>query len=225
MSAALRRSAVLLWVLALPAVALGFYRPFAGGGQRAATLPGALSGWRWLGEQDPRRLTPDNLRQLGTDDAVYRTYVADPPRAAAAAEPVIFTAVFHAANWKSVHPPQLCLEGSGMALVEDGEADLEIDRRVVRAGRLVAVTEVDQGPYPQGSRYVSYYVYGGVEMLTGSYGDFVWHHLPRALFRRSTEGFLLRAETFAVDEPLEAAERRCRSFLAEMIPAAREVLR
>jgi len=218
----LARSAWALWLLAGPLLWLGLYRPFASDGARAAQLPAAVPGWTWLGAADPRGITAAHLRQLGTDDAVYRTYVSTAP----GTEPVIFTAVFHSANWKSVHPPQICLQGSGMTVAEDGSLSMaRSDGTTAAAGRILATLDGPQGPYPEGSRYLSYYVYGGVDMLTASYRTFFLHHLPRALFRQSTDGFLLRVETFVGSDGLAAAEERCRSFMDAILPAAQESLR
>jgi hypothetical protein len=138
---------------------------------------------------------------------------------------VFLVAVFHEENWKSVHPPRICIEGSDMAIREEGQVALTGETGT--AGRILAysrTTKLD---------YLSLYVYGAPGLRTATYfswspwlTSFFWYHAPRALLRRGTPGFLVRVETFAEGEGgMAAAEQRCRDFLTKILPAAEALVR
>jgi len=201
-------SSVLLWLLAPPLAYLSWHRPFTASVGRAERMPLRIDGFE-LSETEA--LTPRERQLLGTDDAVARTYRdSDGDR-------VFVVAVFHQHNWKSVHPPHLCLRGSDMRLEVDGLTEpLPIEGgEAVRAGRIVARDRGTDRPY------LSLFAYVARDLRTGSYADFVWHHLPRAVLRRSAPGFLLRVEAW-LDEG--NAEARCRAFLTGAVPALERLL-
>lgn len=201
-------SGVVLWLAAPVLAFLGFYRPFTTSVGRAARIPARIGDFA-LAQVD--QLTPREHELLGTDDATSRTY-----RDAAGHE-VYVVAVFHQHNWKSVHPPHLCLRGSDMTIEFDGETEpLSVAGGAdVRAGRIVTRSRGSGWPY------LSLYVYGAGDLRTGSYADFVWHHLPRAVLRRTSPGFLLRVEGWADDGDAEA---RCRTFLRAALPVLESLL-
>ena len=127
-------------------------------------------------------------------------------------------AVFHGSNWKSVHPPHVCLEASDIELLEDSDIALGDDDSA-HAGRILGRSRADGRPY------LTLYVYGARDLCTGSYRDFFLHHAPRALFRASNDGFLLRVDTYADgDGGVVAAERRCRALLAALLREAKGLL-
>lgn len=207
-----------LWALALPLLLLSWYRPGISAVDRAARLPHELAGYRLAPrtaeeEEHFRRDLPRWTELLGTADFLYGAYV----RADGAS--IQLTAVFHDANWKSVHPPRICIEGSNM--------EIEIDDLVTAPwldgggtlSRIVAWGRADR------RLHLTYSVFGTADWASGDYGDFTWHHAPRALLRRPQSGFLLRVETTVEPgEPADAAPKRCDAFLRELVPAARRLL-
>jgi hypothetical protein len=213
------RPAVVLWTLAPLLLALSLYRPGGAARTRAEALPAAVAGYtvveRSAAEEARFQANLPRWRELlGTGDFVWRRY-----RAADGAL-VNLVALFHDTNWKSVHPPRICIEGSDM--------DIEVDDLVpapwlaadVAASRIVARARQD------GWRYVTLSMFGTADWLSGDYWDFTWHHLPRALLRANMSGFLLRVESpIQRGEDAAAAEARCRAFLTALVPMAREQLR
>lgn len=215
----LATAGTVLWLAALPLLGLSLYRPGGSSKARAEALPETLAGYtvvpRDAAEEARFQQNLPRWRELlGTGDFVWRRY-----RDAAGAM-VNLVALFHDTNWKSVHPPRICIEGSGM--------DIEVDDLVpagelaagANASRIVARSRTD------GWRYVTLSVFGTADWLSGDYWEFTWHHLPRALVRANLSGFLLRVESpVRPDEDTAAAEARCRQFLRALLPAAREPLR
>lgn len=208
MSPALRRSGWVLWATAPLLALLSFYRPASSGG-RAPDLPDELGQWRVEREH---LLTDRDHTLLGTDDVAWRTYEGID------GEPVFMVAVFHDSNWKSIHPPHICLEGSNMDVVRDDRQTLDLNGREQEMGRLLCQSR-DRGMY-----YLSYYVFGTGEFTSSSYQGFFLHHLPRAVVRASNSGFLMRVETWVGEGGEEAARRRCEAFLADFLPAAEALL-
>jgi hypothetical protein len=188
---------------------LSVYRPYAESRGRAAALPETVGPFRQV---DSFPMTPRMHQLLGTDDACWRSYTEGD------GDLLYVVALFHGNNWKSVHPPHICLLGSDMDMVADGATALD-ERGDEQVGRIVTRTRSG------GRIYLSLYAYGGRDLCTGSYWRFFAHHVPRALFRASNDGFLLRVETFA-DGPggLPAAEARCRMLLVQLLDRARRLL-
>lgn len=207
---ALRRSTWLLWLSAPLLLGLSLYRPFTPSAGRAAKLPVAFGTWERRAEH---YLSAVDFAQLGTDDACWRTYVGED------GVEIYVTAVFHDSNWKSVHPPQICLEGSNMEIVRDDRDEIP------RAGGTVEVGRLFCSALDQRGDYLSLYVYGSEEFSTYSYWTFFFHHLPRAVLRSSNSGFLLRVETWIGDGTEESARQRCADFLSELLPAAQSLVR
>ncbi|MBL9078723.1 MAG: exosortase/archaeosortase family protein [Planctomycetes bacterium] len=213
----LRWAALGLWCAAVPLGGLAAFRPAAVGGARAEQLPAWLAGHVLVprseaAEQRFRQNLPRYRELLGTDDFVWRHYRGEDGRWLSA------VALFHDTNWKSVHPPRICIEGSNM--------DIEADTVEPAAwlGDGASVSRIVARRRDTGRRFVTLSVFGTRDWLSGSYSEFTWHHLPLALLRRNQSGFLLRIEA-ALGDDAAAAERSCREFLAALVPAAREVLR
>ena len=205
------RSAIVLWIAAPVLLALGLVRPPVGSQSRSLQLPASVAGHELVREN---RLTEREYDLLGTRDVVWRTYRGDDGRK------VFSIAVFHEANWKSVHPPHICLRGSDMVLRADRRHRTAIDGRDLEVGEIVAFSNSAR------REYLSWFVYGAPEFSTPSYAGFVWRHLPRAVLRQSDPGFLLRVETWIDgDDGLERARERCRRFLRVVLPAAEAALR
>jgi hypothetical protein len=214
----LRGIALALWLIAGPLLGLGLYRPDFEGGQRAERLPLQVAGYglveRSAAAQELfERSLPRWRELLGTPDFVWRRY-RDP-----AGGWITLVALFHDANWKSVHPPQICIRGSNMEIeVDDSVPVPELGGR--EAGRIVARER------SEGRLWVTLSLFGTSDWESGSYSAFVWHHLPRALLRQTESGFLLRVESMVGSgEDVAAAQARCARVLADILPAARKLLR
>lgn len=214
----LRPVGIALWAIAVPLLWLSLYRPYTDSKGRAETLPERIGAFSLLARHP---LGADYHRLLGTDDATWRTY--ESPEG----EHVFVVALFHASNWKSVHPPHICLAGSDMDQLDEREIELAAAPgdgapgigETARAGRLLLRRRGDGRPY------LSLFVYGDRSLCTGSYATFFLHHAPRALVRSSNDGFLLRVEAWTDGEGgLEGAEARCRQLLSGLIAAARSRL-
>ncbi len=206
----LGRSAWVLWVSAPLLLGLSLYRPFTQSTGRAAQLPVVFGTWERTTEH---HLSERDFFALGTDDACWRTYEGEDGKE------IYLTAVFHDSNWKSVHPPQICLEGSNMEIVRDDQDEIAQEGGTVEVGRLFCSALDQRGDY------LSLYVYGSEEFSTHSYWSFFFHHLPRAVLRSSNSGFLLRVETWIGDGTEESARQRCADFLSELLPAAQSLVR
>ncbi|MEY4672592.1 MAG: hypothetical protein RL148_376 [Planctomycetota bacterium] len=200
----------LLAVLAMPLLLLSLHRPFAESQPRAGGLPDAFGPFVL---REAREIDPSFQSLLGTKDAAWRVYgEKDGP-------PVFVVAVFHESNWKSVHPPHICLEGGDMEIGSDRQVELLVDGSPSRVGLIVA--------HPRGGarEYVSVHAFVSRELTTGSYLDFFLHHAPRALFRHSNAGALLRVETYVEPgEDVKAARQRCGELLGRMLPVVKGML-
>lgn len=204
-----RRAGWWPWLACAPLLFLSLYRPEAPPTQRAANLPTVADEFV---QERAYPMTERFFQLLGTRDATWRSYEG------AEGIPLYVVAVFHGNNWKSVHPPHVCLQGSDMDVVEDGETMLGADGdqqigRILLRGR------------SNGRQYLSLYAYAARGLCTGSYRSFFLHHAPRALFRASNDGFLLRVESYADGAGgVAAAERRCRDLLSALLRAGLEQL-
>ena len=211
--------AVALWLLAAPLLWLATHRPYAGAADRAERLPSDVAGYRLVPrsaeeEAQFRRNLPRWRELLGTDDFVWRRYDDAEGRA------LWVVALFHDSNWKSVHPPRICIEGSNMDILRDEEAAFEEMGSGATVGRIVARSRAD------GTEYVTMSLYGAADWSAGGYWDFVSHHLPRALVRAPMSGFLLRVESAVrPGEPVGAAEARARGLLRALASKAQEAVR
>jgi exosortase len=217
---------LVVWIMG-PLLAIGsFYRPFTPSRALAVQLPERVAGYDAI---ETYRLTPRHQQLLGTDDAVWRRYRPRDPldeKAGAtsdASSDVFLVGVFHGTNWKSVHPPQLCLRGTNMTLLDDtiwsGRPDA--DDELVEFGYIRAVSnDASFG----GRNYVSLYAFGGGDWRSASYATFLARHALRATIRASTDGFLLRVETWQRDdESLDDATLRCARLLDALVQDSRKL--
>lgn len=207
----LRWSLVVLWCASPLLLWLSVYRPFTESAGRAQGLPQRLGGFVLVEDRD---VTARHAELLGTDDAVWRVY-----RELETDAYVFLVAVFHQENWKSVHPPHICLEGTDMAIQRDDTFEVEFASGArQRVGRIVAHHR------PLQTDYLSLYLYGAGDLTTPSYAEFVMHHAPAALLRRPIRGFLLRVETYVDAERPAAAQGVAERFLGALLPAAEAAL-
>jgi exosortase len=215
----LARQGVLLWALALPLLLLSLYRPHGGDRQRAQHLPEEFAGWTRIERTEReqaefQKALPRWIELLGTPDFTWQRYRD------AQGFRIHLVALFHDTNWKSVHAPRICIEGSNM--------DIELDDLVPapELGTGVTVSRIVARSREDGWRYLTLSVFGTRDWASGSYAEFSWHHMPLALLRRNESGFLLRTETpMPKGEAVEVAQRRCVEFLSALLPKARELLR
>jgi EpsI family protein len=203
-----RGPAILLWAVAPIVCFLQFYRPADVGGSRAAAIPVAVGAWR---RERTHELTERTYALLGTRDVLWANY------ADASGDVVTLTAVFHAENWKSVHPPDVCIMGSGYVI----ESSAVEQVRVAGDGEVEVGTIAASG---DGGRLWSFYVFGTRGFTTPSYLSFFLHHVPAALLRSATEGFLLRVECLERGGGASAARERCARFMGEVLPVVQEAM-
>ena len=222
-SNSLRGPAIACWVLAGPLLWLSCYRPFGDLDGRAEQIPAMIADYQ-LESRNPKQQVafeqalPRWRELLGTDDFVWRRYRS------ANKHVINLVALFHDTNWKSVHPPRICIEGSNMVIEQDDFVDAdwlldEADGRPV-VSRIVAKRRSD------GWRFVTLSMFGTKSWASGDYWDFTMHHLPRALLRQNESGFLLRVESpIYSGEDVAHAQERCREFLKQLMPSARKLVR
>ena len=213
------RIGFVLWLLAVPLLALSVYRPGGSDRARAERLPDAVAGWQRIQRTEPEQAAftkalPRWIELLGTADFTWRRFRhADGSR-------IHLVALFHDTNWKSVHAPRICIEGSDMDIEQDDLQPAPWLGAAGTVGRIVARSRTD------GWRYLTLSVFGTRDWSSGSYAEFSWHHMPLALLRRNESGFLLRVETpIRKGESVAVAEQRCAAFLQDLVPMAREQLR
>ena len=217
--ARVRGIACTLWLVAPLLLLLSMYRPGGAATQRAERLPHQLAGYTLVPRTEAQEATfqaalPRWRELLGTGDFVWRSYRSPDDHY------LHLVALFHDTNWKSVHPPRICIEGSDMDIELDDLQPVPGLGDGVRASRIVARARAD------GRRFVTLSVFGTADWLSGDYWDFTWHHLPRAVVRANLSGFLLRVESPLRDgDTAASAAARAERFLAALVPIAREVLR
>ena len=213
------RSTATLWLVCGPLLWLSLARPYGGDNHRAERLPAALAGFTLqprdaAEERSFQQSLPRWRELLGTDDFVYRRYRDDEQRF------INLVAVFHDANWKSVHPPRICIEGSNMAILEDELVEVAWMPAGARLGRITAQSR------GYSTSFVTLSVFGTSDWVSGDYWEFFWHHLPRAILRANESGFLLRVESpVRPGESADDAAGRCEEFLRSLLPSAQELLR
>lgn len=222
---ALRKPAVILWLLAVPLFWLSDYRPLGERFDRAKQLPETIAGFQLEARTATAQIAfkqslPRYRELLGTSDFVWRRYRNQDKHL------INLVALFHDTNWKSVHPPRICIEGSNMTIERDDMVDASwlaaspSDADGILASRIVAKSRASNW------RYVTLSVFGTQNWASGDYAEFTWHHLPLALVRQNESGFLLRVESpIYSGEDIATAEARCREFLKDLMPAARKLLR
>ncbi len=203
------KSGFVLWLCAPFLLWLSLYRPVPEFADRAQKLPMTVGEYSVVGDWE---ITESDVGLLGTSDVTWRHYADSSGRR------FNVVVVFHEENWKSLHPPHICLEGSDMTIIEDGSADFELQGRKIPAGRVV--TEIAGGK----GQYLSMFVFVARDFITDSWRSFVLHHAPLALFRRSTSGFLLRVETWVGDDGAEVAQARCCDLMGKLLPIAEDLI-
>lgn len=213
--------AIVLWLLAGPLLWLSYYRPFGDRDDRAVQLPATIAGYRMQPRTEEKLVEfeqrlPRYRELLGTNDFVWHRYRNDKGFL------VSLVALFHDTNWKSVHPPRICIEGSDMTI----ERDELVAAPWLGLGEHVVVSRIVAQSRANHWRYVTLSVFGTDGWASGDYWNFTMHHLPLAFLRQNESGFLLRVESPIYEgEDAAVAEQRCREFLSEALPMSRELVR
>ena len=208
----LTKSAVALWVLAPLLLFLSSVRPTFTRSDRAAQVPRQIGPFSLKLE---REITPNIERLLGTRDVAWWEFDDQ------AGNVIYLTAVFHDSNWKSLHPPHICIRGSGFNISVDEDFRLDLgEGRETTVGRLLA--NVQNQP---DRNYVSFYAFVGQDFITPSYAGFYLEHAIPALFRQATPGFLVRVEAFVGEDGLEATQDRCLDMFRRFLPVGEGLIR
>jgi exosortase len=214
---------LVLWILAGPLLWLSLYRPFADRDGRAVQIPETVAGYAWEVRTDEQQADfqvalPRWRELLGTSDFVWRRY-RDPNK-----HLINLVALYHDTNWKSVHPPRICIEGSDMAIEQDDLVAAPWLAPAADASDLV-VSRIVARRRSNTWRFLTLSVFGTKSWVSGDYWDFTLHHLPLALLRQNESGFLLRVESPIYSGEQESdAELRCREFLQHLLPEAKRLL-
>lgn len=208
----LRKSSAFLWLLAPLLLLLSSVRPTSTRSDRAVRVPKQFGAFTL---KDERKITSNIERLLGTRDVVWREY------SDSADNSIFLTAVFHDSNWKSLHPPHICIRGSGFNINvdEDHQVDLGSGSGTATIGRLLATL----ANHP-GRDYVSLYAFVGQDFITPSYFWFYAEHAVPALFRQATPGFLVRIEAFVGKDGPVATEARCLDMFRRFIPVGKNLI-
>ena len=204
-------SAVILWVLAPLLLTLSSVRPVSVRSDRAAQVPKQLGRY---GLKNQRTITPNIERLLGTRDVAWWEY-ADPE-----GNVIYLTAVFHDQNWKSLHPPHICIRGSGFDINVDENYEVDLGGNSETIGRLLATVQGSPG-----RDYVSLYAFVGQDFITPSYSGFYLEHAFPALFRQATPGFLMRIEAFVGKDGAVATEARCLEMFRLFLPVGQNLIK
>ncbi len=204
------KSVLFLCCLAPMLLWLSMTRPIETKGQRAKSVPERIGDYQ---RTDSYPITPNIVRLLGTSDVSWASY------ANSAQEKVQLTVVFHDQNWKSLHPPHLCIRGSDFDIQNTSSVKLSLANEELDVGRIQASNR----QYKNDCLFL--YAFVGQDFVTDSYPTFYLNHAPRSLFRQSTPGFLVRVDSWALDKDLAAAQKRCETMLVDFLQIGRELIR
>jgi hypothetical protein len=207
-----RKSSIVLWLVAVPLLALSVIRPPNLRNDRAARFPTKLAGYTLVSKN---KIQKRHFQLLGTRDVAWWNYRDENGKK------YVLTIIFHDSNWKSLHPPHICIRGSNFSLNSDRSVtDTLPDGREISLGRLLATEN-------RGRKrdYVSLYAFVGRDFVTPNYFRFYFEHAPRALFRQATSGFLLRVEAFVGKDGPRATEKRCWKMFQTFLLAGEDLIR
>jgi EpsI family protein len=155
---------------------------------------------------EERKLSKIELQILETEDYLYWRYSA--PRQTA----VDFCVIFSADNRKGIHPPDLCLEGSGQSIVYKGEVAVsDVPGRGAVVCREIVVQKGKWSEY-------FLYVYKCGDTYTSSFWKQQGTIFLNGLLSRNSSGALIRLSTVVDAEGLEAARDKLKAFVREGLP-------
>lgn len=147
------------------------------------SLPGLSQAWA-------DTLTHEEIRVLGADDYLYRTY-----RAGDAGSVSLFVAWYgRQLAGSSIHSPRNCLPGAGWEPVRHDRIDLSGAEGAAQVNRYIV-------EHTTGQRALVYYWYQGRGRIAANEYSVKWDLLRDAVIRRRTDEALVR-----VIVPLEPGE-------------------
>lgn len=151
---------------------------------------------------------------LGTRDVSWRRYRAQDGGT------LDVTAIFQGATWKSLHPPEVCLQSAGYEIVDTA-------LRSAKSGEeRFGLTMLEALRARTRERYLISYVFVGEDFKTPSYLSFFFRNIPSALFRREARAVLLRIDApWPEGEARDRVEARIGMFYEDMLPSIQELVR
>ncbi len=204
-----RLALALLLLLGLPALGMGFWRPEDSSLGLADRVPRSFEGYTHVREH---ALSDRDYQLLGTRDVVWRRL-----RESASGELLDLTVVFSGRNWKSLHPPELCLEAAGLGIEDRQSRYLDVDELRTE----VSLLRADRGR----DIYLICYLFGGPGYETPSFTGYFWRNVPRALLRRGGASYMVRIELpLGETTPSARHEAQLARFLRQLLPMLRKLV-
>ena len=204
-----RSMPALLIALGIPALVLGFWQPAERALGLAKDVPRSFPGYVHVREH---ALSERDYELLGTRDVVWRRLREESSDAL-----IDLTVVFAGRNWKSLHPPELCLEAAGLGIEDRQSRYLDIDGTRTELSLLRADRSRDV--------YLIGYLFGGPGYETPSFTGYFWRNVPRALLRRGGASYMVRIELPLGDQsPEPRNEAQLARFLRQVLPRLRTLV-
>jgi EpsI family protein len=165
------------------------------------TLPYEIGEWRG---REATPFTGDVVAQLGVDDYIHRTYLADGGR------PIGLYAGYYGSQRQgdTIHSPQNCLPGAGWRPVESSVLTIDVDGRSVPVNRYVIQKGLDK-------QVVLYWYQGRGRVVANEFKNKALLMWDAATLRR-TNGGLVRV--IAPQNPAGDATRDAVAFATALIP-------
>ena len=119
---------------------------------------------------------------------------------------------------ESIHSPATCLRGGGWNFQRSGAGEV-----LLKDGSSLPVNQalIEKAP----TRQLSYYWFPSRDRILTNAFQMKWYNFWDALTRQRTDGALVRVITLIYpDEDLETAEKRIRSFIADVQPVLKVFL-
>lgn len=151
---------------------------------------------------------------LGTRDVCWRRY------ADANGGTLDVTAIFQGSTWKSLHPPEVCLQSAGYEILRSETRSAEA------SGERFGLTMLEAWHGREQRKFVIAYVFVGESFKTPSFLGFFLRNIPRAIFRRESRAVLLRLDVpWPEGTDKSVVEARIAAFYEDMLPALQELIR
>jgi EpsI family protein len=231
--AALRRRSLILAVVMLPAIVLTVLlvvsqsRSMRVADQAKEAIPAMLTSGKETWTSTAMTFSDVELEILETRDYMYRTY------ADGRGNPVDLCIIFSEDNRKGTHPPDVCLEGSGLRIMSrmnrvvqiaeprregSNESSGRAENGTLELRELVAMST--SGQY----LYFAYFYKCG-DTFTPSFYKQQWQIVWNGLTRRNASGALVRYSTpMNTSTDIDAARQRIDQLLAATFPYIRDGL-
>jgi EpsI family protein len=222
---ALKRRTLVLLAIVAPAVVLTVFlvltqsRSTRNSSLARQAIPSLLiaDGKTWTSAES--KFSDPELEILETRDYVYRTYTDG--RGA----PVDLCVIFSEDNRKGTHPPDVCLEGSGLRIVTRSDRPVTVDGTALVLREIVATNAMAAGAANGRYLYFAYFYKCGDGFTPSFYTQqvqIIWNGLTR----QNASGALIRYSTpMANASDIDAARKRLDELLAITFPAIRDKLK